>query len=216
MATKLQIEELKAVQSDVQKAQKVCNEISTKLAEVENAQSAVHLAAAEIPKLENQKKAFLADLVLGKSVKQSEIDQITAQIAKAISEVERHEQIVSGLNTKLLEAQSTYSTLTNKSLLLKRSFVEQEGVVLHAEYITQAKALLTTFRRLCALSTLSQGIGGNPFGSGNEHMVFSIPEFRYVTNEVIGLTTDMANPVVYAHKDEDAERSRLVNMGILI
>jgi hypothetical protein len=219
------INEIIESQKKSKAARVVCDNISSKLLEIENVNSDAHVAAREIPMLLEKKQSLQADLVLGSSVKQSDIDQVNKLIEKASAELEYHTQTVLGLKSKLSLAQDEQRTFDEKSLLLFRALVEGEAEEIHKQYIEHAKNLLSLFRRLLALSLISGKFGGNCFRTGTEHREISIPVFQFVSSGQwpspgIGEgcrwipAAEMARTENYAAADEESEVARLAALGI--
>lgn len=225
MSRDQQLKEIRAVQAEAETAKKRVDEITGTLAKMEDLKSAAHLAQAEIPNHRSRLAGLQADQATGKNVKQADIDQLTADIKKAESEIEYHERTVTGLKSKLAAAEVEHGNNEDRVLVLKRKFIESEAEYLHTLYMEQAKHLLSTFRKIRALSAISKGIGGNTFATGDEHKVIAIPVFQFASSgqwpeNYSGLgcrwlpAADMSNPPLYAQADEDAEKTRLVNLGI--
>jgi len=219
------LKEIKTAQAGAATAKKSVDEITETLAKMEDVKSAAHLAQAEIPNHRSRLAGLQADQATGKNVKQGDIDQLTADIKKAESEIEYHERTVTGLKSKLADAEVEHGNHEDRVLVLKRKFIESEAEYLHTLYMEQAKHLLSTFRKIRALSAISKGIGGNTFATGDEHKVIAIPVFQFASSgqwpeNYSGLgcrwlpAADMSNPALYAQADEDAEKTRLVNLGI--
>lgn len=222
-----QLNEIKSAQVAQTAAKKLCDDITAKLTEIEDAKSLAHLAAAEIPKLKIRKQDFQADISLGVPVKQSEIDKVDAAISKAEADVEEHTRTVAGLKSKLATTQVSLHTAEDRCLVLKRAFVESEAESLCGDYMIHAQNLISAFRRLMALDQLSKGLGGNPFIDGAARNNVFIPVFNFASSgqsptQQLGHggnwspAVDLINTIAYAQADEDAERANLVRLGINI
>lgn len=227
MSRDQQLKEIKEAQTAVVTANKVCEEITAKLTEIEGEQSAAHQAEKDIPKLNRQKQALQADRAMGVEVKQSDIDQIDKDIAKVTEAVKFHDQTVTGLRAKLSTSQTALKTNEDALLIKKRVLIENEAESLHVEYMKNAETLLSTFRRLVALDRISRGLGGNPLSSGQPHTDICIPVFNFASSgqwpPQLGdpgchwiPAAEMSRPELYMHADEEAERARLAGIGVQI
>lgn len=222
------LKQIKSAQEMRVATKKICGEIDSRLAEIEDVKNQAHVAEANIPELNLRKQAFQADIALGKPVPQTDIDQVNAALTKATADVEEHTHTVAGLKSKQAAVVNDLRLIDESLLVLMREFIEKEAESLCGDYMAQAQTLLSTFRRLKALDGLSRGIGGNPFADAGVHKKLSIPVFNfacsaYSPEQQMG-NSGLWGPVIeldntmtgYVEKDMDAERSRFVSLGIII
>lgn len=226
MTKNQQLEAIKENQAKMTDTKKRIDELQSKLTEAEDVRNAAHVAERNLPAMLEKKQDIQADIAIGTG-KQSDLDKVNQEISKAQSDVAYHTETVAGLQRRLDAANHEFNGLKDAALYAVRTFIENEAEGIHVLYMESANNLLALFRSLKALSNLSKGIGGNPFATGDEHKVIAIPVFQFASSgqwpeNLSGAgcrwisAVEMANPTIYAQADEDAERAKLVKMGIQI
>lgn len=229
MEQKNLVEELKAVQEQIAAGETVCNEIRAKLVEVEDQQSAAHVAERNMPQLLQRKEDLQADIAMGATGKQKELDQVNKDIAKAQQDVEYHNQTVSGLSRRLQEAESGLEQLRHRKVVLVESWVRNEAERIQAEAMEHARGFLSRFKQLQALVHIHDRVKGHtdPIGNGMEHQFLSIPVFRLESAGQHSSDPSVSWPewqparVVksgcgVAAEDLAAEQARLAGMGLQV
>lgn len=180
MAPKNQLlEEIKTVQGKFVEAEKRCNGIRTKLSELEGGQSAAHIAERTLPELMQRKQDLQAEIAMGDSGKQKELDHLNQEIARTQQEVEYHNETVAGMERKLQEAENDKTTVSYERHKLTETFIRTEAEQIGAEYMSHARSLLGLFRRLQALTHIHRVElkAGDPICRGDENKYLSIPVF---------------------------------------
>lgn len=221
--------ELKEAQKQAAVLKNVRDSRAAKLAELEDAKSAAHIAEAEIPAMIEKKGDVQAALALGTGGSKAELDQIVKQIAQAQATVESHTQTVAGLKRSLDAAESDLEPVRYKAHMLVCELLREEANKVQADYIVTAGKLLSQFRQLQALGMLAaMDNRGDVFSMGGEYLHLSIPVFQL---EASGQWPHGANSMwpkwmpcaditnnnrEYVDGDVVAEKARLEGMGITL
>lgn len=165
-----QFPELQAVLQNQQAAaaaQAAVDQLHQAIGMQNKAADQLHAHVERVEALETQREDLLADIATGqdKTKELQALDVLLAQQKNDIAEQDSQaaiSQTVAGLTRKLGRAQSDLAALQGKRPALLRGLLRTQAEALGGEYVAAAFALKTLHRRLCALSSMLNDLGGGP------------------------------------------------------
>lgn len=184
---------------------------------------AADLGSSETATLKEIREDLQAEVALGEA-SPDQLNNLDDKIKESESFDKQRGEVfgsICGLERKLEEAENNSRVIANQIIENSRKFVTVEAEAIGAEYIIAAQDVCRLFRKLQALSSLTN----SPFKHNGIHSKFFIPSFMLESHAaqcVAGSPTVLSDSLDIAANggnlavlDSDNERQRLASIGVV-